>query len=177
MTNELPSYVMRFHGAKQQHDVLKRTPKDNLKPAKKEWGLSPKAKVRVLHTAQLDVTNSMTGGSFEVSDDSQYGFHVGNLRLMHELAHNCYCISNVWTESTGLRYTATLKGIVSDIERNTSDSRKRKVKTCDDYDVFQTYSNMCSQNPKDTEAVNSVFVHTEVRPRSRTYWSFGFKLA
>nr|GEX27618.1 putative E3 ubiquitin-protein ligase LIN [Tanacetum cinerariifolium] len=24
--------------------------------AKKEWGLSPKAKVRVLHTAQLDVT-------------------------------------------------------------------------------------------------------------------------
>nr|GEU64075.1 putative ribonuclease H-like domain-containing protein [Tanacetum cinerariifolium] len=26
--------------------------------AKKEWGLSPKAKVRVLHTAQLDVTNS-----------------------------------------------------------------------------------------------------------------------
>nr|GEY62189.1 hypothetical protein [Tanacetum cinerariifolium] len=25
--------------------------------AKKEWGLSPKAKVRVLHTAQLDVTN------------------------------------------------------------------------------------------------------------------------
>nr|GEY62422.1 ABC transporter E family member 2 [Tanacetum cinerariifolium] len=64
-------------------------------------------------------------------------------------------------ESTGLRYTATLKGIVSDIERNTSDSRKRKVKTCDDYDVFQTYSNMCSQNPKDTEAVNSVFVHTE----------------
>nr|GFD13848.1 hypothetical protein [Tanacetum cinerariifolium] len=26
--------------------------------AKKEWGLSPKAKVRVLHTAQLDVTVS-----------------------------------------------------------------------------------------------------------------------
>nr|GEV19048.1 hypothetical protein [Tanacetum cinerariifolium] len=25
--------------------------------AKKEWGLSPKAKVRVLHTAQLDVTS------------------------------------------------------------------------------------------------------------------------
>nr|GEU66794.1 mitogen-activated protein kinase 15 [Tanacetum cinerariifolium] len=27
--------------------------------AKKEWGLSPKAKVRVLHTAQLDVTDGM----------------------------------------------------------------------------------------------------------------------
>nr|GEV45796.1 hypothetical protein [Tanacetum cinerariifolium] len=26
--------------------------------AKKEWGLSPKAKVRVLHTAQLDVTQA-----------------------------------------------------------------------------------------------------------------------
>nr|GEV91607.1 hypothetical protein [Tanacetum cinerariifolium] len=38
----------------------------------------------------------MIGGSFEVSDDSQYGFHVGNLRLMHELAHNSYCKSNVW---------------------------------------------------------------------------------
>nr|GFC89597.1 hypothetical protein [Tanacetum cinerariifolium] len=25
--------------------------------AKKEWGLSPKAKIRVLHTAQLDVTD------------------------------------------------------------------------------------------------------------------------
>nr|GEV92999.1 hypothetical protein [Tanacetum cinerariifolium] len=28
-----------------------------LSGAKKEWGLSPKAKVRVLHTAELDVTN------------------------------------------------------------------------------------------------------------------------
>nr|GEY38187.1 zinc finger, CCHC-type [Tanacetum cinerariifolium] len=40
--------------------------------AKKEWGLSPKAKVRVLHTAQLDVTmttspanNSVFRGFFE----------------------------------------------------------------------------------------------------------------
>nr|GEW35259.1 hypothetical protein [Tanacetum cinerariifolium] len=31
--------------------------------AKKEWGLSPKAKVRVLHTAQLDVTECMTRSS------------------------------------------------------------------------------------------------------------------
>nr|GEU36130.1 RNA-directed DNA polymerase, eukaryota, reverse transcriptase zinc-binding domain protein [Tanacetum cinerariifolium] len=45
----------------------------------------------------LLLQNSMIGGSFEVSDDSQYGFHVGNLRLMHELAHKSYYISNVWT--------------------------------------------------------------------------------
>nr|GEY28137.1 hypothetical protein [Tanacetum cinerariifolium] len=29
-----------------------------LQERKKEWGLSPKAKVRVLHTAQLDVTQA-----------------------------------------------------------------------------------------------------------------------
>nr|GEZ44527.1 hypothetical protein [Tanacetum cinerariifolium] len=32
--------------------------------AKKEWGLSPKAKVRVLHTAQLDVTVSLNSVTF-----------------------------------------------------------------------------------------------------------------
>nr|GEZ37285.1 hypothetical protein [Tanacetum cinerariifolium] len=35
--------------------------------AKKEWGLSPKAKVRVLHTAQLDVTGWYMVGDWEVS--------------------------------------------------------------------------------------------------------------
>nr|GEY89254.1 enzymatic polyprotein [Tanacetum cinerariifolium] len=30
---------------------------------------------------EFPLKNSMTGGSFEVSDDSQYSFHVGNLRL------------------------------------------------------------------------------------------------
>lgn len=28
----LPSYIMRIHGAKQQREVLKRTPKENLQP-------------------------------------------------------------------------------------------------------------------------------------------------
>nr|GEW47939.1 hypothetical protein [Tanacetum cinerariifolium] len=36
--------------------------------AKKEWGLSPKAKVRVLHTAQLDVTGKRRGQSMSVED-------------------------------------------------------------------------------------------------------------
>nr|GEV89988.1 hypothetical protein [Tanacetum cinerariifolium] len=35
--------------------------------AKKEWGLSPKANVRVLHTAQLDVTGQIHGFPSDLS--------------------------------------------------------------------------------------------------------------
>nr|GEX62220.1 hypothetical protein [Tanacetum cinerariifolium] len=46
---------------------------------KKEWGLSPKAKVRVLHTAQLDVTGNDT---FYVTRYDKNGFECGGYNIV-----------------------------------------------------------------------------------------------
>ncbi|GKB12026.1 hypothetical protein Tco_0845949 [Tanacetum coccineum] len=43
--------------------------------------------------------------------------------------------SELCAGSTGRWYTTTLKGIASDVERNFLDFEKRKVRTCDDYDL------------------------------------------
>ncbi|GJZ66913.1 putative 12-oxophytodienoate reductase 11 [Tanacetum coccineum] len=80
--------------------------------------------------------------------------------------------------STGRLYTTTLKGIASDVERNTSDSGKQKcspnlsASSATDFGGKQTSSSsfrnthsscysVGNTQPKDTEAVNLVFVHTE----------------
>ncbi|GJY17877.1 hypothetical protein Tco_0389368 [Tanacetum coccineum] len=75
--------------------------------------------------------------------------------------------------STGRRYTTTFKGIASDVERNTSDSGKQKLQVLLTLVVnkplvlasFRNTHSSCysvgNTQPKDTEAVNLVFVHTE----------------
>nr|GEV36695.1 retrovirus-related Pol polyprotein from transposon TNT 1-94 [Tanacetum cinerariifolium] len=65
--------------------------------AKKEWGLSPKAKVRVLHTAQLDVTDlvNLPEGSkqvgckwvFKTKCDSKGNVKRYKARLVAKVAH------------------------------------------------------------------------------------------
>nr|GEY27441.1 FAR1 DNA binding domain, zinc finger, SWIM-type, MULE transposase domain, FHY3/FAR1 family [Tanacetum cinerariifolium] len=47
--------------------------------SKKRWGLSPKAKVRVLHTAKLDVTSSLLHNQTSSSDDGL--LHVVTISL------------------------------------------------------------------------------------------------
>nr|GEX96600.1 cytochrome P450 [Tanacetum cinerariifolium] len=73
--------------------------------AKKEWGLSPKAKVRVLHTAQLDVTERQRRYVVEATKpwEKVRSMIEADLRLSpgcYKLTYNLQPGVDVWVKKT-----------------------------------------------------------------------------
>nr|GEU61642.1 hypothetical protein [Tanacetum cinerariifolium] len=136
--------------------------------AKNEWGLSPKAKVRVLHTSQLDVTVSVEGlpiNAWENNTFSKVASMWGELVEWEDVEGNSSSYARVLKFFSDKIDDYSSDDESNDVDEGNNSRDKEFEKVIDDNDIYRVSESSCMRGD-DFVHENITSIHSMETPYS-----------